>query len=106
MKALELTIDIVDPSSMSLDGIRRESNQFHPTLGEFRLILCESRQLCGADGGVVFRMREQDSPFVTNPLMEVDEAQSGLSLEIWSRRSQAESRRGHAASVSGASSSQ
>jgi hypothetical protein len=32
-------------------------------------------------------MREQDGPFVANPLMEVDEAQGGLSLEIWSRRS-------------------
>jgi hypothetical protein len=87
MKAFELTIDIVDPSSMSFDGIRRESDQFHATLGELRLILCQSRQLCGAHGSIVFRMREQDGPFVANPLMEVDEAQGGLSVEIWSRRS-------------------
>lgn len=80
-----LTIDIVDPSSMSLDRIRRQSDQFHATLGELRLILCQSRQLCGAHGSVVFRMREQDGPFVANPLMEVDEAQGGLSLEIRSR---------------------
>jgi hypothetical protein len=105
MKSSELTIDIVNPSAMSLDGIRRESDQLHATLGELGLILGQSRQLCGAHGSVVFRMREQYGPFVANPFMEVDEAQGRLSLEIWGGRSQAESRRGQAASVSGASSS-
>jgi hypothetical protein len=76
-------IDIVDPSAVSLDGICGESDQFHPTLRKLRLILRQSRKLSGAYRGIILGMREENGPFVTNPLMKVDEAQCRLSLEIW-----------------------
>jgi hypothetical protein len=72
---------------MSLDGVGREPDQFHPTLGKRGLILCQSRQLGGAYGSVVFRMREKDGPFVADPLMKIDEAGCRLSLEIRGCRS-------------------
>ena len=75
--------DIVDPSAVGLDGICGESDQFHPTLRKLRLILRQSRKLSGAYRGIILGMREENGPFVTNPLMKVDEAQCRLSLEIW-----------------------
>ena len=94
-------IDIVDPSAMSLYGIGREPDQFHPTFGKVGLILGQSRKLSSAHRGVVLGVREEDGPAVANPLMEVDETQCRLSLEVWCCRSQAEAKRGQAASVSG-----
>jgi len=87
---------------MSLDGIGREPDQFHPTFGEVGLVLGQSRELRGTHRGVVLGVREENGPTVANPLMEVDGPQRRLSLEVWCCRSQAETKRGQAASVSSA----
>jgi len=83
-------IDILDPSSVRLDGVGGQTDQLDATLGELRLKLCESAELGGADGGVIFRVREENDPFVANELMEVDWAGSGLSLEVWRDGSETE----------------
>jgi len=82
-----LTINIVDPSPMSLDGIRREANQFHAPLLKLGLVLCQGGKLGGAYGSIVFGVREKNCPFVANPLVEIDVADRRLRLEVWGRRS-------------------
>jgi hypothetical protein len=83
-------VDVLDPSSVGLDGVGRETNQLYAALGELGLKLCKGTQLGSADRGVVFRVGEQDNPVVANELMEVNGALSGLSLEVGCDGSQAE----------------
>jgi hypothetical protein len=85
-------IDILDPSSMRLDGVSRETDQLDSTLSELRLELGESTELGGADWGVIFWMREEDNPLVTDELVEVDWAVGGLGLEVGCDGTQAEAR--------------
>ena len=80
---------------MALNGISRETNQFDTALGELRLVSGQRRKLGRAYRRVVFRMGEQDSPVVANPLVEVDHTYSRRCLEIRSRRPQAEARDDH-----------
>lgn len=67
---------------MRFDGIGRQTDQFDAALGEFGFEFCEGAQLGGADWSVIFGMREEDSPLVTDPFMEVNGSCSGLCLEI------------------------
>lgn len=48
------------------------------------LKLGESSELGGADWSVVLWVGEENNPLVTNELVEIDWAGSGLGLEIWS----------------------
>ena len=83
-------VDILDPASMGLDGIGRETNQLDTTLLELRLQLCESTELGRAHGGVVFGMGEQNDPAITNKLVEVDWTSGGFGLEVGCSGAQAE----------------
>ena len=85
-------IDILDPSSVRLDCVGRETDQLDSTLGELRLKLGESTELGGADWGVIFWVREENNPLVTDELVEVDWAISGLGLEVGCDGTQAEAR--------------
>ncbi len=60
------------------------------TVFELWLKLCESAELGGADGGIIFWVREQDNPLVTDELVEVDWALGGLGLEVGCDGSQSE----------------
>ena len=51
----------------------------------------ESTELGGADGCVVLWVREEDYPVVTDELVEVDGALSGLGLEVRGGAAQTES---------------
>jgi len=84
-------IDILDPSSVGLNGVGGETDQLDTTLGEFWLKLCEGSELGGADWGVILWVREKDDPAIANELVEVDWAVGGVSLEVWSNASEAES---------------
>jgi len=61
-------VDVLDPSSMTLNRVGRKANEFRAPLGELGLELRESTELRGADGCVVFWVGEQDDPFVANEL--------------------------------------
>jgi hypothetical protein len=87
-------INILDPASVRLDGVCRETDQFDASLGKLGLQLCKSAKFGGADGGVILWVGEQHHPLVANELMEVDWAGGSLSLEVWSDGSQAEARGG------------
>ena len=76
-------IDILDPSSVRVNGVGGETDQLDTTLGELWLELGESSKLGGADWSVILWVREKDSPFVANELVEVNWAVSGISLEVW-----------------------
>lgn len=65
-------IDVLDPLAMRFDGIRGETNELDPTFGKLRFKLGERTQLSGADGGEIFRVGEENDPFVANELMELD----------------------------------
>jgi len=83
-------IDILDPSSVRVDGVGRETNQLDAALGELWLELCEGTELGGADGCVVLRVGEENYPLVANELVEVDWALCGLGLEVGGNGTQAE----------------
>ena len=75
-------VDILDPSSVGLDGVGGKTDQLDTTLGELGLELSEGTEFGGADGCVVFWVREEDNPLVANKLVEVNRASGGLSLEV------------------------
>ena len=83
-------IDILDPSSVGLDGVGGKTDQLDTTLGELRLKLCESAELGGADGSIIFGVGQQDNPSVANELVEIDGALSCLGLEVGGDRSETE----------------
>jgi len=83
-------IDILDPSSMRLDRVGRETNQLDATLSELRLELREGPELGGAHGCVVFGVGEENDPFVADELVEIDGAGGGLCLEVWGDGSETE----------------
>jgi hypothetical protein len=75
---------------VAVDGVGGEANELCAALGELWLKLRESSQLRGADGCVVLGMREEDNPFVTDELVEVDGALGSLGLEVGGGAAQAE----------------
>lgn len=83
-------IDILDPSSVRLDGVGRESDQLGTTLSELGLKLCKGTKLSGADWSIILWVREEDNPVVTDKLVEVDRSVGGLGLEVGGSRSQTE----------------
>ncbi len=83
-------IDILDPSSVGLDGVGGETDQLDATLGELGLELCEGTKLGGADGSVVLGVGEENNPLVANELVKVDRALGGLGLEVGGNGAQAE----------------
>jgi hypothetical protein len=76
-------IDILDPPAMALNGVCRKADQLSSTLREFGLELRKRAQLGRAYWGVVFGMREQDDPAVTDELVEVDGAVCGFCVKVW-----------------------
>lgn len=84
-------IDILDPSSMAIDSIGRQTDELHTTLGEFWLKLGESAELSGADWSVVLWVGEENNPVVANELVEVDGAGSGIDIKVRSDGAQSES---------------
>lgn len=83
-------IDVLDPSSVRLNGVGRETDQLDATLGELWLELCEGAELGGADWSVVLWVREENNPLVADELVEVNWALSGLGLEVGGNGTQAE----------------
>lgn len=75
---------------MLFDSVGRKTDQLCTTLGELGLELCESTELGGADRSIIIGVREDDTPFVANKLMEVDLAVGCLSLEVGGSGSQTE----------------
>jgi hypothetical protein len=65
-------VDVLDPATVAVDGVGRETNELDTTLGELGLELSEGTELGGADGGVVLGVREQNHPLISNELVEVD----------------------------------
>ena len=65
-------VDVLDPATVAVDSVGRETNELDTTLGELGLKLSESTELSGADRGVVLGVREQDYPVVSDELVEVD----------------------------------
>jgi len=46
-------VDVLDPAMMGVNGVGRETNELHTTLGEFRFELSKSSKLGSADRSVV-----------------------------------------------------
>ena len=55
-----------DPTSVTIDGVRRQSDEFHPSLCELGLKPGEGSKLRGTDRCIVFWMGEQHDPVVAN----------------------------------------
>jgi len=75
---------------MAAEGVGGETNQLNTALGELGLQTSELAELGGADGSVVLGVGEEDDPVVTNELMEVNGAGSGVGLEVGGNRAQTE----------------
>ena len=83
-------VDILDPSSVAFDRVGGQPDQLDATLGEFGFQFCESAKLGGAHRGIVFWVREEDDPVVTNKLVEVNWTLGGLGLEIGGNAAEAQ----------------
>lgn len=75
-------IDILDPSSVGLDSVGRQTDQLGVALGELGLEFGEGTELGGADGSIILRVGEENNPAVANELMEVNGTVGGLGLEV------------------------
>jgi len=68
---------------MALNSVCRQSDQLYTSLCELRLELGESTEFGGADRSIIFWVREEDDPSVTNEFVEIDRTLSGFGLEVW-----------------------
>jgi len=76
-------INVLDPSSMALNGVCGQTDQLGTALGEFWLKLGESTELGCADWSVIFWVREEDDPAVADEVVEVDWAIGGFGVKVW-----------------------
>jgi hypothetical protein len=83
-------IDVLDPTVVGLDAVGTQTDELNTTLGELGLKLGEGTELGGADGGEVIGVGEEDSPLVTDEVVEVDGTGGGLGVEVRGNRAQTE----------------
>ena len=83
-------VDVLDPSGVGVDGVGGQADELDTAFGELRLEFGEGAQLGGADGGVVFRVGEEDDPGGVDELVEVDGAGGGVGLEVGGDGAEAE----------------
>ena len=93
-------IDILNPFLMRIESICTQPNKFDTSFLElwFEFSKCHragrqyriegGQYLCGANGGKVFRMREQNSPTFSDEIVNSDVSLSGVCFEIWGNTSQ------------------
>lgn len=75
---------------MTLDRIGREADQLDTPLSELGFVPGQSRKLCSAHWSIIFRVGEEDSPFITHPLVKVDHTGCRLGYKIGGDRSKAQ----------------
>ena len=75
-------VDVFDPAGVRVDGVGAQTDQLDVALCEFGLEFREGAQLGRADGGVVFRVREENGPGIADEFVEVDGAIGGVGLEV------------------------
>src|SRR5215831_8677752 len=75
-------LDVLGPGLMVGDGIHAQSDDLGVALVELWLQTGHVSKLGGADGSEILRMREQDNPLVSDPLVESDLALGGFGSEI------------------------
>ena len=75
-------VNVLDPAAVRVDGVGGQADEFDAAFREFGLEFCEGAQLGRAHGRVVFRVREEDDPFVADEFVEIDGAVGGVGLEV------------------------
>ena len=83
-------LDVARPAGVALHRIDRQADDLDAAPVELRLDLGEVAELGGADRREVLGMREQDRPFVADPLVEPDAALGGFGLEVGGQAANAE----------------
>jgi hypothetical protein len=81
-------VDILDPASVTLNGIGRQTNEFDASFRELWFEFGKCSKFGGVDRSVVLGVGEQDHPVVSNELVKVDGTSSGFGLEIGSNGAQ------------------
>lgn len=75
-------INVLDPGVVRLDTVGAETDHLDATGSELGLELGESTEFSGTDGGEVIGVGEEDSPAVTDEVVEGDGTGRGLSIEV------------------------
>ena len=75
-------LDVFNPLIMVLEGVGRETYDLDIALLEVLVAAGDFSELSGADGGEVAWVREEDTPGVTEPIVELDVTRSGVSFEV------------------------
>jgi len=65
-------VNVLDPLVVRVNVIGTQSNNLDIALLEFWCQLCDSAQFGSADGCEVIWVRKEDSPAVTDPVVELD----------------------------------
>jgi len=84
-------VDIVDPLTVAIDGVGRQADELDTSSCELWLEFGKCAELGGTDWGKVFRVGEEDNPFVADELVKVDRTLSGLGVKVGSSATQTES---------------
>lgn len=75
-------IDVFDPAVVGIERVHADSDDLDVALLEFLFDFGDHAEFGGADGGIVGRVREKDSPARSEPLVEVDGSVRGFRGEI------------------------
>lgn len=75
-------VDVLDPAPMAVDRVGREADQFYSTLGELWFELCKRAEFGGAHGSIIFGMREENNPLITNEIMEINGSVGGIGFKV------------------------
>lgn len=86
-------INVLNPAVVGFDTVGTEANQLNTTCGELGLQLGEGTELGGTDGSKVIGVGEEDSPLVTDKVMEVNGTVGGIGIEVRGNGAQTKTRR-------------
>lgn len=85
-------LNVLDPVLVRLQVVSRQSNQLGVSLGELILESSKGAELSGTDRSEVSGVREQNSPLVSNEVVEVNVASSSLGRKVGGSRADSDSR--------------
>lgn len=83
-------VDVLDPTTMALDGIRRQADELDAALAKLGLELGKGSELRRAHRRVVLGVREENDPGVADEVVEADGALGRFGFEIGRRGTEAE----------------
>jgi len=84
-------VDVLDPFRVVVEVVGGDADDLDVALCKVGCATCDFAELGRADGCKVSRVREEDTPRVTEPFVEVDRADGGLCVKVGGNAAETES---------------